>query len=133
MTHLLRAVGPWINRDSLREHDAQMEKSLNDLLGCQLNSVSCDQATCSVRVGGLGLRRAADLALPAFIASRVDSRAEVMSLIDELFGDDIGELLTKTYDDVVTKAVDNLKSQLSDANAIEIDTCLSEVRECFFF
>lgn len=129
ITHLLRAAGPSINREFLHEHDVQLERSLNDMLGCQLSSTSCDQATCSIRAGGLGLRRAIDLALPAFIASRIDSRTAVVSLIDELFCDGIGELLTTTFDDGVKNAVRDLKNRLSDAHAIEVGTCLSEARD----
>ena len=68
-------------------------------------------------LGGLGLKCAANLALPAFIASRIDSRAAVVSLMDELFGDDLGELLTTTFDNAITAAIGKLKSRLSDAYA----------------
>ena len=129
VTHLLRAAGPGINVETLREHDVHLSNSLNDLLGCELCNSSCDQTTCGVRGGGLGLRRAADLVLPTLIASRVDSRVAVVSLIDEMFDDDLGELFTTTFDDGVKSAVRELKSRLSDGRATEIHTCLSEARE----
>ena len=70
--------------------------TLNDLLGCQISDTASIQSACGVRNGGLGLRCAQDLALPAFIASRTDATEGVFALIDELFSDDIGDLLTST-------------------------------------
>ena len=40
--------------------------------------------------------------------------------MEELFGDDLGELLTTTFDNAVTAAIGKVKSRLSDVYAIEI-------------
>ena len=67
---------------------------------------------------------AQDLALPAFIASRTDAKAGVFALIGELFSDDIGDLLTSTFDIGLKESIDDLKSRLSDGHSTEVDTCL---------
>ena len=117
VSHLLKAAGPSINLVALRAHDDQLKNTVNDLLGCQRDKLSGDQATCTVRSGGLGLRRAEDLALPAFIASRSDARAGVFSLVADLFPDEIGGLFTSTFDRGVKAAIDALKNRLSDGHA----------------
>ena len=129
VTHLLRAAGPWMDSEALRSHDVQLSNSVNDMFGCQLCNSSNVQTTCSMRNGGLGLRRAVDLALPAFIASRSDVRTAVFSLIDELFGDDAGELFTSSFDRGLKEAVDKLKGRLNAGHATEVDTCLAEARD----
>ena len=98
VTHLLRAFGSSTDASALRAHDDQLKHSINDLLGCQISDTASIQVACGVRNGGLGLRRAQDLALPAIIASRTDAKAGVFVLIDELFSDDIDDLLTSTFD-----------------------------------
>ena len=58
--------------------------------GCQICDPFGVQVTCSVRGGGFGLRRAEDLPVPAFIASRSGAGVTVFGLIDKLFPDDVG-------------------------------------------
>ena len=126
---MLRVVGSSIDASALRAHDDQLKHSINDLLGCQISDTASIQSACGVRNGGLGLRRAQDLALPAFIASRTGAKAGVFALIGELFSDDIGDLLTCTFDAGLKKAIDDLKSRLSDGHATAVDTCLLEAQE----
>ena len=120
VSHLLRAAGPSIDVGALRAHDDQLKNSLNDMLGCQMCGCSGVQATCSVRNGGLGLRRAEGFALPAFIASRSDAKVWGFGLIEKLFPDDIGELFISTFERGLKNATDALKSRLSEDHANEI-------------
>ena len=69
------------------------------------------------------------MALPAFIASRVDARSAVASLINDLFNDDFGDLFVSTFDAGLNRAIHALKSRLADKFATEIDTCIKECRE----
>ena len=82
-----------------------------------------------MKSGGLGLRKAADLALPAFIASRVDSREAVDKLVRGWFGDDLTIAMMALNDDEVASATRLLKSRLPANAASEIDACLVEARE----
>ena len=126
---MLRAAGLYVGRSALHEHDVQMQTSLSDMLGCEIPTESMTQASCGVRNGGLGMRRATDLALPAFIASRSESRSAVTKLIHELFNDDIGDVCIRRFDDGLQDAIGKLKDQLSPGLASEVDTCLIEARE----
>ena len=129
VVHLLRAAGPFIAPDALLAHDTKLLQSLNELVGCEVPAESRLQAACSTKSGGLGLRKVADLALPTFIASRVDSREAVETLVRDWFGDDLTDLLMELYDDEVTSAIRTLKSRLPTNAAFEIEACLLEARE----
>ena len=71
--HLLRAAGPSLDALALREFDHLVECSLQRCVG-ELDSLSLEQAAIGVSCGGLGLRRASSLAIPAFVASRTETR-----------------------------------------------------------
>ena len=75
VTYILRAAALYVDALYLRGHDVQLQNSLSNLLGVEIPAESMIQASCSVRNEGLGLRRASDLALPAFIASVFKSRS----------------------------------------------------------
>ena len=125
--HLLRAAGPFIATDALLAYDIQLHQSLNELVSCEVPAQSSLQAACSVRSGGLGLRETADLALPAFIVSREDSREAVDKLVRDWFRDDLTTAMMALYDDEVASA--RLLSRLPPNAASEIDACLMEARE----
>ena len=85
------------------------------ILGSNLNEDARAQATTGVKDGGLGLRRAVDLALPAFVASCTTSEPLVLHLANALLQLDI---LPGNFFDVWRASVDNainsLKSDLLD-------------------
>ena len=74
VVHLLRASGPSIDPAALGEYDSMLRRSLARCLGGELDDLSAAQCAVGVSEGGLGVRRAAATALPAFVASRVESR-----------------------------------------------------------
>jgi hypothetical protein len=80
VVHLLRASGPALDASALAAYDAMVDRSLGRLLGGPLDDAAVAQARLGVRVGGLGLRSAADLALPAFYASRTEAQPHVARL-----------------------------------------------------
>ena len=73
VVHLLRAVGPDIQREALGKYDALLAATLQRCVG-PLDEYSLKQASLGVGEGGLGMRRSIDLAIPAFVASRTESR-----------------------------------------------------------
>ena len=73
ITHLLRAFGPYIDRNCLERFDQHLDIAINTLLSGPIGANAAGQAHLGVAVGGLGLRRAIDLAFPAFIAARVST------------------------------------------------------------
>ena len=58
-----------------------IKHSLQDLLNVQLSSIAYSQATLPVSFGGLGVRLASDLALPAFLSSVMSSSDMVQQLL----------------------------------------------------
>ena len=74
VTRALRAAGTSITSAALAPFDDRVRESLEHVAGGALRDTAYLQATLGVRESGLGLRRAEDLALPAFIASRVAAR-----------------------------------------------------------
>ena len=74
IVHLLRAAGPDLGTDALQAFDDAQDECLGALLGGALPSLCAEKAACGASDGGLGLRRARDLQLPAFLASRTEAR-----------------------------------------------------------
>ena len=79
--HLLRALGPEVPEDCLLEFDSMSDVALQTVLGGPLSAAALGRSAAGVADGGLGVRRAADLAAPAFIASRVESRPLIAHLM----------------------------------------------------
>ena len=96
--HLLRAVGFYISDSALLAHDDNLEWCLAETFGAKLPVTSSIQASCSIQTGGLGLRKAKDIALVAFVASRADCRDAVLSFVAEILPSDIRSLLFAAYD-----------------------------------
>ena len=72
-----RLNGDTVDGELIENHDRSLRDALNCSLGGDLTDLAWTQATLGVKAGGLGLREAQTVALPAFIASRVTSRPHV--------------------------------------------------------
>jgi len=68
---------------SLAKSDALLRRSIQRITNSNLTDSQWIQASLPVRDGGLGIRRVASLAIPAFIASA----ASTLSLQDDLRSD----------------------------------------------
>ena len=90
-------------------------------------------ATTGVAVGGLGLRTAVTVALPAFVASRILSHPLVVTMVDHLCAA-IGasrQTITAEYDARTDEALSRLASTLSTATALDLSAKLDEAyAEC---
>jgi len=80
--HLLRC-SPSVSHPSLEKFDALLRQSIQRITNSNLSDSQWIQASLPVRDGGLGIRRVALLAIPAFIASA----ASTLSLQDDLLSD----------------------------------------------
>ena len=86
------------------------------------------QGTTGVMAGGLGLRTAVTVALPAFVASRILSRPLVATMVDHLCAA-IGasrETIMAEYDTRTDEALSCLSYTLSTAAALELLAKLDE-------
>ena len=109
----------WIEND-----DDLLAAGLGNILDCPISDLSSMQAACGIQSGGLGLRSAVDLALPAFIASRTDCKQYVQELISNLFNDDLGDKFMDSYNNDVDTAIHSLKTKFSAGAGLK-STCAS--------
>ena len=87
VVHLLRAAGSELDIPDVATFDEGIDDALSSVLGGPILGLALEQAAFGAREGGLGLRRSADMRLPAFLASRVASRGLAASLASSLPGD----------------------------------------------
>lgn len=127
IVHLLRAQGSTIPHDLLDSYDLLLRQSLERIVGGPIDDSSWTQASLGVRAGGLGLRRARDTALPAFIASRTEVRWLVKYLYESLSKTDLieGDFLAE-FDSKTKLALDQLLDTVSDNVGTRIRSALEE-------
>ena len=129
VAHLLRACGDELFEEAaaLWSFDRVQKGTLDRLVpGCDAEARL--QASLGLRVGGLGMRRARDVALPAVIASRAVARPKVQQLDAELAKAGLlpaGRLLAE-HDAASGKAVGMLKAELDEAEATQVERLVAE-------
>ena len=119
VVHLLRASGLWLDESAVLRYDALLERSLTRCLGGQLDEASLAQASLGVKSGGLGMRRASDLALPAFVSSRTEARWVLCMLAQQLPGFVAADLVA-AFDAGTGAALQLLEEQLTPAGACQV-------------
>ncbi|XP_063361435.1 uncharacterized protein LOC134650409 [Cydia amplana] len=80
LTYFLRTVPTWLYPEHIDSFDRTLKESAECLLNVSLNTDQWDLASLPIRNGGLGLRRARDVSLPAFLASA----AGVVELVSKI-------------------------------------------------
>ena len=128
VAHLLRADCDRLTPDELGRWDAEMRCSLGRSLNGELEDVAWIQAMGGFSFGGLGWRTASDLALPAFLASRIAARPAVQLLFDSLSGAGFGapqQFLDK-YDARTLAAEMALRTRLPVLAAQQLDDVLRD-------
>ena len=129
----MRINGDILDHDLLASFDGQLRASVATSLAGDLPDHSWWQATTGVAVGGLGLRTAVTVALPAFVASRILSRPLVATMVDH-FCAAIGasrQTIMAEYDARTDEALSRLASTLPTATALDLLAKLDEAyAEC---
>ena len=116
VVHLLRGAGLAISDSDLTEFDDVTETALGNILGGEITGTAAARAALGVRDGGLGLRKARDLRLPAFVASRVESRplaAEMASGLPEA----VLHRVLERWDQETTAAIAQWRRELPPGTA----------------
>ena len=80
LMYLLRSSPTFQHPDLLADFDDCLKSCATDICNVSFDDIGWIQATLPIRMGGIGLRRASDLALPAYLASISASQ----SLISEI-------------------------------------------------
>lgn len=127
VVHLLRGAGSSISIPRLAEYDALLRRSLERILGGPLDDVAWLQATLGVADGGLGFRRARDIALPAFISSRLQARHLVESLADAVKPVTDVNILSR-FDLGLEAAIGELRGSLSIIASAQIQAIIDDAR-----
>ena len=93
-------------RDLLEEYDSVMRQTLEKILNTKLDEEKHLQSSLPVKFGGLGIRRATDLALPAFISSAHGAGWGIQNLL--------GEFSLESQYPILSEAVDLWKEQFNN-------------------
>ena len=124
----MRINGDILDHDLFASIDGQLRAFVSNSLCGDLPDHSWWQATTGVSVGGLGLRTAVTVALPAFVVSRILSRPLVVTMVDHLcaaFGASRQTIMAE-YDARTDEALSRLASTLPTATALELLAKLDE-------
>jgi hypothetical protein len=80
LSYILRCAPCYSNGELLRFDDF-IRNTLQSLINVSLSDTAWDQASLPVSFGGLGIRKASDVALPAYISSTIASHDLVINLL----------------------------------------------------
>ena len=131
LMYQMRINGDVLDHDLLPSFDGQMRASVSASLCGDLPDHSWWQATTGVTCGGLGLRTALGVALPAFVARRIMCRPLVSTMVDHFshafgtpsrpimaeYDTHTDEALTRLVSTLPTNAAQLLVAQLGEALA----------------
>ena len=84
VAHIMRAAGPDVPHADLDAFDEVIEHALSMTLGGPVRGLALERASLAAKQGGLGLRRAREIQLPAFLASRTEARALAVEVLGSL-------------------------------------------------
>ena len=73
---------PCSDHELLHKYDALLRDGLGSILNIDMTESQWIQASLPIKLGGLGIRRVASLALPAFLASAAGTRALQSAMLD---------------------------------------------------
>ena len=82
LLYLLRTF-PCFNHHFLSDIDQRMKACIESITNCRFDSDTFRQVSLPIKLGGLGVRRAEDLALPAFISSALKCSAMAEKLLSQ--------------------------------------------------
>lgn len=117
LTYFLRSAPCFKTPQMLESYDLEMKKGLEKILNVTLDEETWTQSSLPVAKGGLRIRRATDLALPAFLASVHGADSGVSKLLPPE--------LTQEHEEcpVVAEAATLWKERVVDSNVDENNNC----------
>ena len=84
LTYFLRTSPCFLKEEILEEYDKTIQTSLQSILNIKLEGNSAIQSSLPVRLGGLGVRSAWDISVPAFLSSVSGTSNEVNLVLPNL-------------------------------------------------
>ena len=95
LTYFIRSAPTFKAMDVLKLYDEKIKQTLQSILNVELKENAWHQSSLPVKRGGLGIRLASDLALPAFLSSAHGARAGMEKLLPSAVSD-------QPYEDIAT-------------------------------
>ena len=83
LLYLLRTSPTWRVSELLEGFDSRVRDAIQEICNIKLDNFMWSQASLPTSMGGLGIRRAVDLALPAFLSSTHATQEVVFSVLPE--------------------------------------------------
>ncbi len=107
ISYWFRCYGDKLQGTVTQRFDSDLRAAVEECLGGPLADIAWWQGSVGVKQGGLGMRSAADVALPAFVASRVASRPLVADMFGRIAAAELGSVgdLLGAYDRRTNDAV----------------------------
>ena len=81
VTYVLRTSPSFKKKAILNKYDNQIRNALQKILNIQMNDEPWNQSTLPINLGGLGLKLASEVALPAFLSSAYGASTTVHDLL----------------------------------------------------
>ena len=95
LQYIVRAAPIYTQKDILAEIDNILRLAVTDLLNIRFEESNWEQAVLPTRLGGLGLRKTTDIALPSFISSLHRCRLILSSMMPRSFSDPVSAEIEK--------------------------------------
>ena len=105
LTYFLRSAPTFRTLATLQEYDLVMKKCLEEIINIKLDQEAWTQSSLPVKQGGLGIRKATDLALSTFLSSAFSSSHVASTLLP-------GDITMENYTEV-KEALDLWKAQFN--------------------
>ena len=86
LQYILRTSAAFNNLEDLREIDTTIREAVSTIVNVRFDEPSWKQAVLPVSLGGLGVRRSEDIALPSFISSMYSTSSLVDSILSNSTG-----------------------------------------------
>ena len=130
LRYWLRCYGDTVRGEAAQIFDQDLRSSLESTIGGQIPDTSWWQSNISVDKAGLGLRTATDIALPAFIGSRVSGRPMVATMFGHIEEAGMGSAaaLLHAYDQRTTQAEADLAQKLPTELRTQIHDIITDGR-----
>ena len=86
LIHLLRASPAYQQEVILQEYDSTVRDAMSFIMNVDFSENAWTQASLPVRSGGLGIRKAVDIALPCYISSSISAQPLVAAITSSVTG-----------------------------------------------
>ena len=89
LTYFLRTAPCFLKKDILKKYDSIIKEALENILNVKLDERAWEQCTLPIKLGGLGIKLASEVAIPAYLSSVNATREFVKSLVPDSIKEDL--------------------------------------------